>query len=241
MSDENIDDCDLFLYSPASLDDNQIRLAQHGIKILQRVVEAFEPDVLVIDTWRLIVGDLDENKAETVVNALRSLSTVRQTRPDLVIFLVHHLRKQSPKGGPSLRTDPYTWVESVSGHHALVAHVDCCYGLEREIEDGEEVIVFGGVARNADSHALLLEDDPETLRFEPRTGESSLLVVLTPKEKEFWAIAKQLGRFTFTDLLLSAQTKNKKALSAMLTKAGNHGLVRANGKVYEICEDALDT
>jgi hypothetical protein len=36
---------------------------------------------------------------------------------------------------------------SGSGHHALVSHVDACYGLEREIdENGNELIVFGGVA-----------------------------------------------------------------------------------------------
>lgn len=169
-----------------------------------------------------------------MVNGLVQLSRLRRSRPRLAIMLVHHLRKRDMNAPVSLREDPYTWVESVSGHHALVGHVDCCWGLDREYAGGEELIVFGGVARSAAASAMLLEEDPETLLFRPANGEEALLKILTPKERELWTTAKELKRFTFSKLQQASGTSNKKALSAMLRKATDQAALVHQSDVYEI-------
>jgi hypothetical protein len=128
---------------------------------------------------------------------------------------------------------PFTWVESVSGHHALVSHVDACFGLEREInENGDELIVFGGVARNAVTSALLLEEDDQTLMFTVSSGYDAALAVMTPKELDLWNCAQNLKRSTFTELLKHTGTTNKKALSSMLRKAVCHNVMKKDGNDY---------
>ncbi len=132
------------------------------------MIQKTQADVLIIDPWRLWLG-ADENDAERVVKGLRALSSLRESRPTLTIIIIHHVRKDRSDFPRKLLTDPNLWVESVSGHHALPSHVDACYGLERQREgNGEDLIVFAGIARNTDPRVLLLEDDEETLRFEVR-------------------------------------------------------------------------
>ena len=224
-SDERI-----FIYAPDTLADESINAGTLGITQLGKFLESSKADVLIIDTWRLFVGG-DENKPEVIVNALKALSGLRKERPDLAVVIVHHLRKEKQEVPQHLRNDPYAWVENVSGHHALVSHVDACFGLERERDD---FIVFGGVARNSVTSTLLLEEDPETLRFEVAAGEQEATSVMTPKEKEFWSIAKEMRHFTFTELKERAATKNKKALSAMLRKAEEHGALNRDGASYVV-------
>jgi hypothetical protein len=68
-------------------------------------------------------------------------------------------KQQQGERQASLRVDPSAWVESASGHYAFVAHVDACFGLERENADGDELIIFAGVARNTAPRTLLLDED----------------------------------------------------------------------------------
>jgi hypothetical protein len=58
-----------------------------------------------------------------------------------------------------LLPDPSLWADEVSGHHALMSHVDACFGLERDFESEEPLIVFGGIARNALPSTLILDED----------------------------------------------------------------------------------
>ena len=141
-SDENI-----VIYTPETLSTSMVGIEGEGLSWLRELVEHCNPDILVIDTWRLLLGAKDENKSDVVVSGLKDLAKLRESRPSLSIVIVHHLRKQQIDSRVSLRVDPYGWVESVSGHHALVGHVDACYGIEREVNDSEELIVFGGIAR----------------------------------------------------------------------------------------------
>src|SRR5262249_55465082 len=130
-----------------------------------------------------------------------------------------------------LREDPYGWIESVSGHHASVGHVDWCYGLQRESgPNGEEIVIFGGVARNAASNTILLADDEESLRYDVVRGEGALLCVLTGVESDLWKLAKQKRQFGFNELLKAANSKNKKAASSLLKKAERHGVVQRTGE-----------
>jgi hypothetical protein len=197
------------------------------------MLESSEADVLIIDTWRLFVGR-DENKSEVIIDALKQLSILRQELPNLALVIVHHLRKEKSDSPLHLRSDPYAWVEGVSGHHALVSHVDACFGLEREKDD---FIVFGGIARNSATCTQLLEEDIDTLRFEVANGEEAAKMVMTPKEWEFWDTAKKMKRFTFTELKNKAATKNKKALSLMLRKAEEHGILSRDGGLYVVASN----
>lgn len=122
-------------------------------------------------------------------------------------------------------------VENVSGHHALVSHVDACFGLERE---GNDLIAFGGVARNSVTSTQMLEEDLESLRFEVANGEQAAKTVMTMKDREFWGIAKEMRHFTFTELREKAATKNKKALAAMLRKAEEHRILSRNDASYVV-------
>src|SRR6202023_3637929 len=102
-----------------------------------------------IDPWRLFLGK-DENNAEEVVNGLKRLSRLRSSHPLLAIVIVHHVRKDKFENPRNLLAEPRLWTDAISGHHALSSHLNACYGLERQrMEDGgDELIVFGGVARN---------------------------------------------------------------------------------------------
>jgi hypothetical protein len=198
-------------------------------------VERVEPTILIIDTWRLLIGPVDENKSEKVLDGLKKLSQLRIKRPSMVIIIVHHLRKQGLDTGTRLRDDPYSWVESVSGHHALVGHVDWCYGLERETDvSGDELIIFGGVARNASQSVTLLEDDGETLRYEVVRGEDALFTILTGAERKIWDVARKQGEFRHTELMKVAKTTNKKAVTSVLRKAETQGVIERRGSLYVV-------
>lgn len=221
--------CDgVWLYVPETLSANAITLANNdGPRQLGQLVEDIRPDVLIVDNWRLFLGG-DENKTEVVVRGLKALSKLRETVPGLATIIVHHTRKQQQgENPPRLRVDPSAWVEAASGHYAFVAHVDACYGLEREIdrEGGDELIVFGGVARNAQPRTLLLEEDNETLLFRVADEEGAAERIFTPVEGGLWAAVRKLDGFTFSDALAYTGTKNRKALASMLRKADSMGLL----------------
>jgi hypothetical protein len=228
MSSAHKDDNMIMFYSPKTLAESVVSLENEGLKQLRDMVLTTEPGVLVIDTWRLLIGATDENRGEIVLRGLTQLSQLRIDMPKMAIILVHHLRKQSNAGlGASLKSDPHTWVESVSGHHALVGHVDFVWGLDREITgDGEELIVFGGVARNASCTSIMLEEDADSLLFSVASGEDALKAFLTAVECKMWEAAQSLKRpFRFGDLLKAADSKNKKAAASMLRKAEANSVI----------------
>jgi AAA domain len=199
----------LFVWSARSLSEDVINATPEGISRLLQMIEKTAAEVLIIDPWRLWLGK-DENNAEEVVRGLRALFSLRESYPLLTIIIVHHVRKEKFESPRKLLADPRLWVESVSGHHALISHVDACYGLERQREDdGEEWIVFGGIARNTDPRTLLLEDDEDTLRFEVRHSEDALEAVLTKKEREIWSAAVKLANFGFNELAETAGATNR--------------------------------
>jgi len=223
-----------FVWCVDSLSADSVDSTKEGIKKLAGYVERYGIEVLIIDPWRLWLGK-DENNAEEVVRGLRALSSLRESRRHLTIIIVPHVRKEKFESPRKLLADPRLWVESVSGHHALISHVDSCYGLERQREeDGEEWIVFGGIARNTDPRTVLLEDDEETLRFEVCRKEAALQAVLTKVEKGIWESATKLNRFSFNELVTEAKTNNRKAVSATLRKAEAHVFLKRVGELYEI-------
>jgi hypothetical protein len=205
-------------------------LAECGLRTTVADIETFvaqyDADVLIIHTWRLLVGP-DENDAAVVTATLKELFYIRRNNPRLAMVLTDDLRQG--KGSPPvrLRDDPAAWVESISGHHALVGHVDACFGLEREVdESGDELIVFGGVGRNPAPSALLLDEHEPTLSFAVRAGEDAARTIMTAWEFEIWGHAKILGRFTFTQLLNHVSIPNRKIVASTLRKERRAGVCR---------------
>ncbi len=235
MSDSSEGDDRVFIYAPETLSDLGITLATpHGIKALQQLVADVKPDLLIIDTWRLLLGG-DENKTEVVVRGLRALSSLRQLVPALAILVVHHTRKTQGQDPPLLRIDPSAWVENASGHYSLIAHMDACYGLEREIDrkSGDELIVFGGVSRSAAPRTLLLDEDPETLTFRTADSDDVIQKLLTEKERAAWHAVEDQPEFTFTEVVERARTKNRKLVASMLRKLDSMNVIeRGTDGVY---------
>jgi len=188
---------------------------------------------LVIDPWRLWLGG-DENDACQVVAGLKALSELRRNHPTLTIVIVHHVRKESRESPKKLLEDPSLWTENLSGHHALMSHAHAGYGLERRMEADEEMIVFGGVGRNVEAMTLILEEDPTTLRFDVCRNEQAAVKVMTATERGLWALARSRGEFRFTDLEQASPSKNKKAISSMLKKAQEHGVLVKVGNHYRV-------
>ena len=217
----------LFIYAPQTLADAGLTLSSRdGIERLGRLVAEIKPDLLIIDTWRLLLGG-DENKKEVVVNGLRALSALRRKLPRLAIIVVHHTRKTQREVSPLLRIDPSAWVENASGHYSLIGHLEACFGLEREIDkSGDEVIVFGGISRSAASSTLLLREDTDTLKFRTAEDEDVVEKLLTEKERAAWHAVKALPEFTFTTVLEKANTKNRKMVASMLRKLSSMDIIQ---------------
>lgn len=223
-----------FVWCSESLAENALTSKPEGIQNLQALLDKTDAEVLIIDPWRLWLGG-DENGSEEIVRGLTQLSRLRKSRPGLTIVIVHHVRKERFESPTRLLRDPSLWVENISGHHALVSHVDCCYGLDRQEHNGEDVVVFGGVARNVEPHTLLLNDDPETLRFDIAANEEAAIVTMTEKEREAFGKIKTLrGRFTWTDAFAAAKTTNKKLVTAVLRKAQGHGVITKFDDTYQL-------
>lgn len=240
MSEASHGDEQLFIYAPDTLSDLGVTLSTTGgIKALQQLVADVKPDLLIIDTWRLMLGG-DENKTEVVVRGLRALSALRLQLPTLATLVVHHTRKTQGQDPPLLRIDPSAWVENASGHYSFIAHLDAAFGLEREVDrkTGDELIVFAGVSRAAAPRTLLLDEDPETLTFRTADGEDVVQKLLTEKERAAWRTVENLTAFSFTDVVERAQTKNRKLVASLLRKLasmnvierGLDGLYRPLGK-----------
>ena len=97
-----------------------VRLSGKGLDVLRREVEAFEPEVLILDSFRRVFGG-DENSSEQVAQAIETLSKVRNDY-SLEIVVLHHLRKDA--GGSE-------WADSVRGSGDLFGGVDALLGLQR--------------------------------------------------------------------------------------------------------------
>ena len=221
----------LRVWCARSLDSTLPDASPEGAALLRRLVEQAQPDVLIIDPWRLWLGG-DENDARDIVRGLRILSSVRANLPHLAIVVVHHVRKEKFDSPKRLLQDPSLWADAVSGHHALMSHVDACYGLERQMaEDEDPLIVFGGIARNTQPPTLILEED-ESLRFKVSANEAAAFKVMTKAQREAWNKIKKMRKFGFNQAVTAAKTTNRKAVSATLKIAEYHGLLIKVGDSY---------
>jgi hypothetical protein len=198
-----------------------------GLARLKDLVEQTNPDVLIVDPWRLFLAG-DENNAEDVIRGLKALSSLRESLPWLTIIIVHHLRKDRFESPRKLLHDARQWTDNISGHSALPGHVDAIFGLERDHDqDGDELIVFAGVGRNLEPPTIILKDDEDSLRFEVCEESAVLKSLLTPKELGIWNVAAEMkGVFGFKELTTRAGVTNKKAVSSMLKKMESNGRIR---------------
>lgn len=244
MSVPDAQDSNVVIYSPGTLADESLTLGSpRGLPNLKSLLEEFRPTILIVDPWRLYCGG-DESKVTEMVKALRQVASLREILPDLATIIVHHLRKSQgdKKNKVKLRDSPSDWVEGASGSYSLVGHCDATFGLDREQERGkEELIVFGGVARNFSVKSVLLTHDEDDLTFSVASGQEVLSSLLTPAEDKLWEIARGLRVFTFTELLEARGNKNKDGLSKMLKKAKRQGLIQQlPDKSYRLIEQAVN-
>lgn len=223
----------LFVAFSDTLADPRLTNTPGGLAHLRELLDRTQADVLIIDPWRLWLGG-DENDSGQVVGGLKALSEFRRDHPALTIVIVHHVRKESGESPKKLLEDPRLWTDNLSGHHSLMSHANAGFGLERRIENEEEMIVFGGVSRNFDPLTLILEEDSTTLRFDVCRNEEAALKVMTPVERALWKKAQSLDRFRFTELEQESGSKNKKAISDMLKKAQEHGILLKIGSHYNV-------
>jgi len=207
-----------------------------GQKKLKDLVEQVEPDVLVIDPWRVFLHG-DENSAVDALNGLRALAGLREGRSSLTIIVLHHCRKDKFETTHTVLKDPRLWTaENISGHSALPGHVDSILGLDREQDgEGDEVMVFGGAWRNGEPPTLILEESAQSLLFEVRRGDDILSKILTPKEIEIWKVATTFkGTFGFGDVVEKSKAPSRARVDSMLKKMLAHGRVeRVTGGKYD--------
>jgi hypothetical protein len=104
--------------------------------------------------------------------------------------------------------------------------------LERQIDDEESLIVFGGIARNTEPQTVILEED-DSLRFKVAAHENAAFRVMTKAQREAWAKTKTLPKkFGFNQAVAAAKTTNRKAVSAALKIAVSHGLLVRDNDSY---------
>jgi hypothetical protein len=213
----------IYVYCVRSLADSRLGLHGDGLKELRLRVQEVGPDMLIIDTWRLICAG-NENEADAVVRNLRQLDELREINPYLTILLLHHLRKSGPEdqGRISLRQDPQVWLENAAGSHALIAHIDAAFGLEPEDDD---VYTLAGVRRSGPAPLIVMRSDEQTLRFEPLDDlEMRAAFVFTHAQRELWT--KLPKQFRWADAETIAGGASKKSLvSATLRRALVNGLL----------------
>lgn len=233
MANASAADERMHICAPDTLCDVETLCTANGVKALAQLASDVKPDLLIIDNWRLMLGG-DENKTEVVVRGLRALSSLRKLSPKLAIVVVHHTRKSQGPDPPLLRIDASAWVENASGHSAFVAHLDACFGIEREIDrkSHDELVVFGGVSRSSVARTLLLSEDPETLRFNTAEDEDVVQKLLTDKELSAWVAVRDLQKFTFSDAVQRAATKNRKMVASMLRKLTSMNVLRKDSTGY---------
>ena len=131
----------------------------------------------------------------------------------------------------SLRTDPQLWLDNVSGSHALVAHTDASFGLERETNKDGDFYVLSGVRRNGLAPLIVLQSNPETLRFEPLDDlEQMETAIFTVAQRQLWRNLP--GSFTWSQAEELAHG-SKHLLSDTIRKATENGLLEhAEGQPY---------
>ena len=58
-------DRNISVFAPESLAQNVLNLSEPGLKTLAQLIADTDADVLVVDTWRLLPGPVDEKQTRT--------------------------------------------------------------------------------------------------------------------------------------------------------------------------------
>jgi RecA-family ATPase len=222
-----------------SLAENVFGLNRGGFKRLMLAVEAFDPDLVIIDSLRLF-GGIDLKDEQKVVQFLIRLAELRRIKKSLSIILAHHLRKQDRKGkSVKLSHSPTEWIEDVSGSQALIAHVDSIWGLEQERDADSETTVFALVQRNGRQKILYLTPAVDntgntTIGFgllSKSDVEAAAEKTFTQKEMDVWTRLPKSFRWKDLLAICGGDTK-KKIASSMLNKMKSNMLVTEIDKTY---------
>lgn len=95
------------------------------VAALRRDLEAFRPDVLILDTMvKLTASEFDENKSGHMAAFFRRLETLRISR-DMSFILLHHANKSHGDGEHEVNS-----LDRLRGSTAIAAAADNCFYLE---------------------------------------------------------------------------------------------------------------
>ncbi len=222
-----------------SLAGNVFGLDQGGLRRLTLAVEAFDPDLVIIDSLRLF-GGVELKDEIQVVQFLTRLAELRRIKKSLSTILAHHLRKQDRKGkAVKLSQSPTEWIDDVSGSQALVAHVDSIWGFELERENDLETNVFAQVRRNGRQNTFYLsqavDDSGNSIvgfnLLSKNDVEAAAEKVFTRREMEVWGNLPKSFRWKELLAACGGDTK-KKIASSLLNKARTNVLVNEIDKTY---------
>jgi len=180
-------------------------------KRLSEHIGELRPGLLIIDPLRYALrfasptlgrSSADEALALGIID---SVSKLQDKCPEMVVLLVHHLKKQQDSTGfaTQLRTDPRTWIEKVYGSQALLAHVDTIWGLEQE----NEGYTFATVPRSMDPLILGLDKQPESERF-LITAECRILFKTNQQRKAWDTLPQEFGWREAVELGISSNLLN---------------------------------
>lgn len=211
--------------------ESAVGLTGEPFKKLARMVEETQAGLVIFDTWRFVFAGKSENDAQATHKNLRSLRALQKANPNLVILLVHHLRKDDNSGQStfSLKDDPQRWLDNTSGSQAFTGFIDAAYGFERQGGTEDELYVFGGIRRSGEPPLIILQSDVETLRFEnPKDVKQVTAYALSVTENLLWMNLP--GQFRWADALkVAGGDKKKSLLSRTLKRAQENSLLRRDG------------
>lgn len=187
---------------------------------LERILQHFKPQLLVIDSLRSFCPDVTEKNAA----AGRWLMEVRKLAQEhgCSIQMVHHLRKPDRTGQSSLKDcSAAAWLLAMEGPRALVNQVDTRIAMEEG--SGDPVALSVKVNRKTYGELPLMDvervyEDGEPAGYRVLTGKARL-----PKERlaDYDALPEQFGFAQASKVFgVTADPTHKR-----LTLFAHHGLL----------------
>lgn len=158
------DQMELFmeLWSPkkyrnsAILINSQLAGMKHRLRLLYDALDRKPNALVVIDPVQMFFR-FDANKETDVVNMYHGLRSLLGDFPESCILCTFNIRKRDRKAeDPKLILDTERWLQEVSGSNALLNRCDVRLGMQRDIDEGENVRVFGGFRRGEEPIAHML-------------------------------------------------------------------------------------
>ena len=200
-----------------------------GEAVLDAVSMA-KPSLVIIDPLRTFWPQAQKD-AETAMSVLAPLRKATK-KEGCTWLLLHHRRKHSAEGTPSLLTDAHGWLQESAGSQALVNHTDTRLGVEPVDGPGDAELVLGGFARSKGRIApFYLGRERDSKTGEPVGYQPLLGLALLPEsyQEAFMALP---DKFRFVDALRALGGASSSNAKAFLDRCVSFGLAKRTGKEF---------